>query len=115
MKTREEHIEFIKLNMAAVAACAWTGFQAKGRGLVYVLCDQHDEGTGTVPFGFTPEKDVSKMITPWYGTREARMVAGYDPQIEVVVGFSRSEGKSLDFDCYRIKPNPAPPVAAEMG
>ena len=61
MKTREEQIEFIKLNQVAVAACAWTGFRAKGRGLVYVLCDQHDEGTGTVPFGFTPEKDVSKM------------------------------------------------------
>ena len=114
MKTREEHIEFIKLNLGAVAACAWTGFTKNGRGLVCVMSDQHDQGTGTVPFDFMPEQDVSKLITPWYGTKEARMVAGYDPQIEVIIGFVGSAGNKLDFDCYQFKPHPTPPVAAEM-
>ena len=114
MKTREEHIQFIRLNLTALVACAWTGFVAKGRGLVCVLSDQHDESTRMVPFDFMPEKEASKLIKPWYGTKEARMVTGYDPQIEVIIGFVRSHGNKLTFDCYRLKSNPAPPDAAEM-
>ena len=114
MKTREDHLQFIKLNMTAVAACAWTGFKAKGRGIVCVFCDQHNEGTQTVPFDWTPEQNVSQIIKPWYGTKESRMVAEYAPETEVIVGFIRSKRNRLDFDCYRFKPNPTPPVAAEM-
>jgi len=114
MKTREEHIQFIRLNLTSLAACAWTGFVAKGRGLVCVLCDQHNEDTRMVPFDFMSEKDASKLIKPWYGTKEARMVAEYDPQIEVIIGFVRSEGNKLNFDCYRFKSSPTPPDAADM-
>jgi len=113
MKTRDEHIEFLRLNLPAIAACAWTGFQAKGRGLILVDCNQHDEAMRTVPFDFMPEQNVSKLIDPWYGTKEARMIAEYDPKIEIITGFYRSDEDRQDFDCYRLKPNPAPPIAAE--
>ncbi|MGB8353263.1 MAG: hypothetical protein WCD79_05195 [Chthoniobacteraceae bacterium] len=56
------------------------------------------------------KKSRSKM------SASARAKIGeYDPQIEVIIGFVRSKGNKLNFDCYWLKSNPAPPVAAEMG
>ena len=61
-----------------------------------------------------PENDASKVIKPCYGTRESRMVAGYDPENEVVSCFVRNaEGDRAGFDRYRTITNPAPPQAAE--
>ena len=108
MKTREEHIEFIGLNLVAVAACAWSGFMGKGRGLVCVMSDQHDEDKRMVPYDFMAAQDVAKIITRWDGSKEARMVAEYDPQSEVVIGFLRTSENRLDFDSYRLQSNPPP-------
>ena len=56
----------------------------------------------------------SKLIKPWYGTKESRMVAGYDPEKEVVICFVRqAEGDRAGFDCYKVLTNSAPPLAAE--
>ena len=61
-----------------------------------------------------PEVDASKVMKPWYGTKESRMVAGYDPEKAVVVCFVRhAGGDRTDFDCYKMITNPAPPEAAE--
>ena len=89
MKTRDDHIEFLRLNGVRVAACAWNGFQAKGRGLVCVLCELENEVLRTVPFDFMPEKDAAKLFKPWAGSKESRMLAAYDPAMEVVICFVR--------------------------
>ena len=34
MKTREEHLNFITLNLNALSYCAWQGYRTKGRGAV---------------------------------------------------------------------------------
>jgi len=114
MKTRDSQIEFIKLNGVRVAACAWDGYRTKGRGVVCVLSDLHNEELRLVPFDFMPEVDASKLIKQWYGSKEARMVAGYDPHKEVVICFVRKAAEDqTDIDCYKIQTRPVPPEAAE--
>jgi len=113
VRTRNDHVEFIRLNLVAVAACGWNGFQEKGRGLVCVMADQHDEEKRMVPFDFMPAQDIAKFIQRWYESKESRMVAEYDPHQEVVIGFLRTAPNKLDFDTYRLISYPAPPVAAE--
>ena len=114
MKTRDSQIQFIRLNGVRIATCAWNGHKEKGRGLVCVLSDLENEVLKQVPFDFMPEADASKVIKPWYGTKESRMVAGYDPEKEVVVCFVRQADRDrAGFDCYNIVTNPAPPLAAE--
>ena len=114
MQTRDEQIEFIRLNGVRIAACAWNGYQAKGRGMVCVLSDLHNEVLRVVPFDFLPEIDAPKLFKPWAGSREARMVAGYDPTTNVVICFVRKDGEEkTDIDAYNIQTRPAPPLAAE--
>jgi len=114
VKTRDSQIEFIRLNGVRTAACGWNGYRERGRGLVCVLSDLENEVLRQVPFDFMPEIDASKVIKPWYGTKESRMVAGYEPEKEVVVCFVRqADGERTDFDCYNIITNPAPLEAAE--
>ena len=114
MKTRDEQIEFVRLNGRRIAACAWQGCQDKGRGLVCVMSDLHNELLHQVPFDFLPEIETSKIIDPWYGTKESRMVSSYDPRTEVVIAFFRKAAEDrTDIDSYKIKTRPAPPVAEE--
>jgi hypothetical protein len=54
MKTREQQIEFIRMNGVSVASFAWNGFEKKGRGMVCVLVDLENELQRTVPFDFMP-------------------------------------------------------------
>ena len=116
MKTRDEQIEFLRLNGIRIAACAWTGYQGKGRGMVCVLNDLHNEVLRVVPFDFLPEIDAAKLFKPWEGSRESRMVAGYDPSTNVVICFVRQDGEEkTDIDAYNIQTRPPPPVAAEHG
>ena len=68
---RYEQIEFIRLNGVRIAACAWNGYQAKGRGMVCVLSDLHNEVLRVVPFDFLPASDAPKLFMPWAGSREA--------------------------------------------
>ena len=111
---RCEQIEFIRLNGVRIAACAWNGYQAKGRGMVCVLSDLHNEVLRVVPFDFLPEIDAAKLFKPWAGCREARMVAGYDPTTNVVICFVRKDGEEkTDIDADNIQTRPAPPLAAE--
>ena len=113
MRTRTEQLDFIRLNLNALAYCAWQGFQAKGRGLVCVLCDDHNEATRTVPFDFLPASEAEKLIPDWTEAKEARLVAEYDPKLEVVVLFVQSGKDRSDVDAYRFQPRPAPPEAEE--
>ena len=112
MKTRDDHIEFLRMNGVRVAACAWNGFQAKGRGLVCVLCELENEVLRTVPFDFLPEPDAATLFKPWAGSKESGMLAAYDPATEVVICFVRKgEGDRTDIDSYKIKTRPGPPAA----
>jgi hypothetical protein len=114
MKTRDDHIEFLRMNRVRVAACAWNGFLAKGPGMVGVLCELENEVLRTVPFDFLPVTDAGKLFQPWVGSKESRMVAAYDPATEVVICFVRKgAGDRTDIDSYKIKTRPAPPAAAE--
>ena len=114
MKTRDEQIEFVRMNGVRVAACGWSGYQTKGRGMVCVLSDLHNEVLRQVPFDFMPEADAAGLFKPWIGSREQRMVAGYDPETEIVICFVRKGGdEQSEIDAYRIKTRPAPPAAAE--
>jgi hypothetical protein len=90
------------------------GYRNKGRGLVCVMVDFHNCLLHQVPFDFLPDLDTSKVIDPWYGTKESRMVSGYDPQTEVVVAFFwRGADNRTDIDSYKVKTRPAPPLADE--
>ena len=114
MMTRDSQIEFLRINGVAIAACAWNGYKANGRGMVCVLSDLENEVLQQVPFDFMPEIDASKLIKPWYGCKEARMVSGYDPQKEVVICFVRNAKEDkTNIDAYKIITRPAPPDAAE--
>jgi len=116
MKTRTEQLDFIRLNLNALAYCAWQGYQAKGRGAVCVLVDEHNEATRMVPFDFLPDGEAAKMIPDWRKNRESKLVAEYDPEKEVVVMFGHTVNRQtdrFDVDCYRFRPNPAPPMAEE--
>ena len=115
MKTRDDHIEFLRLNGVSVASCAWNGFQQKGRGMVCVLADLENEVQRTVPFDFMPATDAAKLLKPWGGSRESKMVEVYDPEMEVVICFLRKgEGNRTDIDSYKIQTRPAPPAAAKQ-
>jgi hypothetical protein len=114
LKTRNSQIQFIRLNGAGIAACPWNGYKEKGRGMICVLSDLENELLQQVPFDFMPESDAAKVMKPWYGTKESRMVAGYDPEREVVICFVRGAGGDrTDFDCYKIITKPTPPLASE--
>ena len=115
MKTRDEQIEFVRMNGVRVAACGWNGYQTKGRGMVCVLSELHNEVLRQVPFDFMPELDAAKLFKPWEGSREAGVVAGYDPEMEIVICFVRKGNvEQSEIDAYRIQTRPGPPMAAEM-
>jgi hypothetical protein len=114
VKTRHSQIEFIRLNGPALAACAWNGFKGKGRGMVCVLSDLENELLRQVPFDFMPEADASKVLKPWAGSKESRLVSGYVPEKEIVVCFiGQAENDGTDVDCYKVITTPSPPLAAE--
>jgi len=54
MKTRAEHVDFIRRNGPEVAALAWERYEEKGRGMVCVIAEEHNEVLGTVPYDFLP-------------------------------------------------------------
>ena len=114
MKTREEQIDFIRLNGVRIASCAWNGFTAKGRGMVCVLSDFNNELLGQIPSDFMPAVDAAKIISEWEGSREKQMVKIYEPEKEVVICFVRSEGQKTDVDSYKVITRPPPPAAAEQ-
>ena len=114
MNTTESENEFIRLKGVAIAACAWNGYKEDGRGFIHVLGDVETEFLDVVPFEFVPEFDATKVINPWYGSKTARMVAGYNPKKEVVICFvRRDQGKVTNVHAYKIKTTPAPPDAVE--
>jgi hypothetical protein len=114
LKTRDSQIHFVRLNGVRIASCAWNGYKEKGRGMVYVLSDLGNELLKQATFDFMAEIDASKLMKPWYGTKESRIVAGYDPQKDVVICFVRNAGGDRSkLDCYKLQTNPAPPIAAE--
>ena len=82
MTPRDEQIEFIRLNGRRLAACAWQGYQDKGRGLVCVMSDlEHellhlDKNSGG--FGMAEGFCESALIRPtgWHSRqREASVFA----------------------------------------
>ena len=114
MKTRAEQIEFLRLNGCRIAAHAWQGWQQKGRGMICVLADQHNELQRTVPYDYLPGTDAARLLSPWTGSKEQRMVADYDPAADVIVCFvAKGRQGRTEIDSYRIKPTPAPEEAAE--
>jgi hypothetical protein len=114
VKTRDDQIEFIRLNGVRLAACAWNGYQQKGRGMVCVLSELHNELLRQVPFDFMPEIDAPKLFKPWNGSKESKMLAVYDPEIEVVICFMRKGANDgTEIDSYKVITLPTPPIAAE--
>ena len=114
MKTRADHVDFIRRNGPEVAALAWERHEEKGRGMVCVIAEEHNEVLGTVPYDFLPATDAPKIIHPWEGSKEQGMVEGYDPATELVICVIRKgEGGRTEIDSYRIRPRPTPPEAAE--
>jgi hypothetical protein len=114
VKTRDDQIGFIRLNGVRLAACAWNGYKDRGRGIVCVLSELHNELLHQVPFDFMPESDASKFFKPWNGSKESKMLAAYDPEIEVVICFVRRGGDDrTEIDSYKVKTNPTPPAAAD--
>ena len=115
MKTRTEHGEFILHAITDLAACAWNGFLANGRGFVMVDCDQWDENLRMVPFQFLPIPVARKIVHGWSKCHEKRMVQQYDPEREIVVMFARTTGpQKYDLDTYRCICATPPPQAAEL-
>lgn len=114
MKTRDEQIEFMRINGVRVAACGWNGYEAKGRGMVCVLSELLNEVLCQVPFDFMPAADAARLFTSWSDSKEAKMVADYTPKTEIVICFLRKgNDNQSEIDAYRIQTRPAPPAAAE--
>jgi len=113
MLTRDDHIEFLRRNAVEIAAFAYAGHKADGRGLIVVDVDRHDEAASTVPFQFMPERLLAKRIRPYYGTRASEMVSQYRPETEVVVAFVQT-GEDGGVDSYRFKSFPTPKAAFEI-
>jgi len=113
---RCEQIEFIRLNGVRIAACAWNGYQAKGRGMVCVLSDLHNEVLRVVPFDFLPAIDAAKLFKPWAGSREEGDGRGLRSlnQCGHLLRVKGRGGKT-DIDADNIQTRPAPPLAAERG
>ena len=113
MNTTEKENEFIRLKGVAIAACSWNGYKVDGRGFIRVTGDVENEFLDLVPFHFVPEFDATKVMHPWYGSKTARMVAGYNPKKEVVLVFvRRAEEDTTTVHAYKIVTSPAPVDAA---
>ena len=109
---RYEQIEFIRLNGVRIAACAWNGYQAKGRGMVCVLSDLHNEVLRVVPFDFLPEIDAPKLFKPWAGSREAGGGDGRGLRADEQCGhLLRAEGRGGE-NRHRRRQHPDPAGAA---
>src|SRR5687768_3765135 len=101
MKTRAEQFEFIRLNVRQIAAHAWQGYEKKGRGMICVLVEEHNELLRTVPYEFLPACDAANLFRPWQGSKEQGMVADYDPAAEMIICFVRKgDGERIDIDSY---------------
>ena len=113
MNTRAEHIAFVRLNGPQISARAWQRYQEAGRGMICVMCEEHNEALRMVPYEFLPAAQAAKLVESWEGSREQRLVAEYDPDLEVIVCFlSQEHGERTKVDTYRIKPTPSPRDAA---
>jgi hypothetical protein len=97
MKTRDQQIDFIRMNGVRVASCAWNGFEKKGRGLVCVLSDLENELQRTVPFDFMPAADASKLFKPWVGTLTVTK-SGPRPHHRMLLNRSDHAALVLEFD-----------------
>ena len=114
MKSRDEQINFIRLNGVSIAGCAWNSYLVRGRGMICILIDLQNELLKQVPFDFLPAGDAARLIESWDGSREQQMVTIYDPEKEVVVCFvKKDDDDRTQVDCYKIQTNPTPPVAAD--
>ena len=114
MKTRAEHIAFVRLNGPQISARAWQGYRETGRGMICVVCEEYNEMIGTVPYEFLPEGEATKLVESWEGSREQRLVAEYDPDLEVIICFlSQEHGDRTKVDTYRIRPRPSPRDATD--
>jgi hypothetical protein len=82
--------------------------------MICVVCEQHNEILRTVPYDFLPAAKAAELIESWDDSRERRLVAEYDPDLEVDVSFlSQETGGRTKVDTYRIRPTPSPRDAAE--
>ena len=112
MSIRNSEIEFIRINGCRIAACAWNGYKARGRGLVCVL-NNLDNDLRQVPLNFLSRLDASEVLEDWYGQKESKLVSDYDPEKEVVVCFiGKGADGGTDFRCYKIQKMPSPSSTA---
>ncbi len=104
MISRFKQVEFIRLNGPAFSACAREGYRKNGRGLIRVLWEHDDQPAEQASYDFLPEIGASKLVSRWYGTKEARMVSGYNPQEEAIIIFvCKSETGETLLDTHRLK------------
>jgi hypothetical protein len=102
---RERHLAFIQANITQLARAAHVGYRQHGRGMLLMDdADFVDKPRGvlttyrrTYVSEGTREWDV--LGRKWPGQKEARWVAGYDPDTTMLIGIARRDG---GVSCYRI-------------
>jgi hypothetical protein len=107
-------MRFIQENIEVIAAMAWQGYTAVGRGVVMVDETRSIMGTTIPAFGFPmsygADSSVRGQQQQWPG-QVGGMLDSYDPETGFVVMLIRTQ----DSTAYRIRaPNLPPPTAYEQ-
>jgi len=107
-------MRFIQENIEVIAAMAWQGYTAVGRGVVMVDETRIIMGTAIPAFGFPmsygADSSVRGQQLQWPG-QVGGMLDSYDPETGFVVMLIRTQ----DSTAYRIRaPNLPPPIAYEQ-
>jgi len=109
-ETREDHLKFLFHSWDLLAAAAWEGFLAEGRGAIIIDPKESSQWSSSVIY--MPEsRPRPPGVSTWPDPEVEEMVAKYDPEREVVVLILRLDG---DVSAYRLPtPNRAhtPPAA----
>jgi hypothetical protein len=100
VKSKKEHLNFIRERMLEITEHAYQGFLAHGRGAVVIDIDDK------VLFYFASASHLAKMIKPFEGTHLHQIVASYDHQTQIVVVVL---GDDIGVHPYRFRTDPPPP------
>jgi hypothetical protein len=109
-ETREDHLKFLFHSWDLLAAAAWEGYSAEGRGAIII--DPKESSQWSSSAIYVPESRPRPPGVPtWPDPEVEEMVGKYDPEREVVVVILRLDG---DVSTYQLPtPNRAhtPPAA----
>ena len=104
--------QLIANNIELVSATGWNGYQAQGRGVIFIdgsSFDSLDAVPAGNPMVYVSDKQMIENEGGWPSEDMAGVVKKYDPETEVIVVIKWRNQVGI----YRMKSPIAPPVAYE--